>query len=154
MEFSREFREGWQFYAIAISILFIGFFLSGHAYIEYSKVEEYRKNAKHTDAIVVKVVPVNYKNGTQLHFAIIGFMDEKGEKYVIKSGETGSKKKYHIGDKVKVYYMPENPKNAKLDNSDLYGAVSTLAILATVFLTLSTLVLFFGSGRVIVIKSF
>src|SRR5699024_5646502 len=73
----------------------------------------FRAKAKMTTGTVVDR-SVSISDGSQMYTPIIEFQPTWGENIRFHSSVASSPPKYSIGDKVEVYYLPDDPSHAKI----------------------------------------
>lgn len=81
--------------------------------ILFSNTLLFLKTAQKTLGIVIDSQIV-YLQGKKVEFPIIEFMTDKGEKIVFKVPIAYSKFKYKKGEKLDIYYNPNNPYEIKI----------------------------------------
>lgn len=68
-------------------------------------------------------------NRKPVHAPVFSFKDEAGEEFNIITSNFKKRMKYKKGDNVVVYYNPDNPRNAEIDDSFPWTRYITILIL-------------------------
>ena len=120
--------------------------LLGAIYL-YSSTSEFLAKAKVAKGKVINLVAFSSTNNSMTYSPVFQFKDQSGKIHTIQSASSSNPPSYEIGEEVKIFFNPENPKEAKLDGIfDLWGASIVLGIVALGSILLSSIV-FIASGK-------
>jgi uncharacterized Tic20 family protein len=103
----------------------------------YKETERFLSTAIKTRAVVVEVERRRSDDGT-MFYPVFSFEDTSGQEHRIYSKEGSYPPRYETGERVLIYYDPENPKDTKFDS---FVSLWLGSIIASVF---GTIPLFLG----------
>ena len=115
--------------------------LLGAIYL-YSSTSEFLTKAKAVNGKVIELVALSSINNNSMTYSpVFQFTDQSGKTHTIQSASSSNPPSYEVGEEVKIFFNPENPNEAKLNEIfDLWGASIILGIVALGSMFLSSIV--------------
>ena len=109
-------------------VLFIG------ASYFYFETKSFLSEAHTTEGSVIKLIRVpTSRKGDDTFTPVFLFKDQKGNRHRVESSTSSNPPAYSINEKVKIFYLENTPKEARIDSFfSLWGAATALILLSTI----------------------
>ncbi len=129
---------------IGALIILFSFIPLGFGVHFYKETERFLSTAIKTRAVVVEVERRRSDDGT-MFYPVFPFEDTNGHEHMIYSKAGSYPPRYETGERVLIYYDPENPKDTKFDSfvSLWLGSIIT-GVLGTIPLFLGLAIILVG----------
>jgi hypothetical protein len=115
MKNKKEEKVIGRFIAKGIFIL-VGLGMLVGSFFIYRHTSSFLKVAKKSQGVVIKLVPKRGSKGSTTYSPMIKFKTQKGDEFSFVGNTSSNPPSYHRGDKVDIFYNPQNPKNAKISS--------------------------------------
>lgn len=117
---------------IAIILLFSSVLNLGAACYFYFDTKNFLSLAQSTEGTVVELIKKESTDGNDTYAPVFTFEDTKNKTHKVESKSSSYPAAYEVDEKVKVYYLEEEPSEAKLDGYfELWGAATILLAMAS-----------------------
>ena len=116
---------------VALIILFTSILAFAGACYFYFDTKGFLAEAATTEGTVIELVRKSSSDNQDTFAPTFQFKDQSGKEHTIESSTSSNPPAYSVNEKVKLFYLEDNPKEARIDGFvSLWGA-------ATIFMSMS-----------------